>query len=61
MFMVYDANGAVFGNPKGYKTYRGASWICSVQRRKLWAIHEAKPAPKSNLIFSIKWVDTCKN
>ena len=66
MFFIYDCNDAVVGNPKGYKTHRGAQTQCNLDRAKptktmalLWdRFHEkAQTTGVKTRIYSIRWSD----
>ena len=53
-YYIYDANGILFGSPKGYDRYCTAQGICTRYRHKLWAIYDNKPVKTTNLMWSIK-------
>lgn len=66
MFFIFDCNNNIVGNPKGYRTHKGASRQCNIDKRKhtkimciLWnRFAEAKEInPEIKRIFSIRWVD----
>lgn len=66
MFFIFDCNNDIVGNPKGYKTHKGASTQCNIDKRchtkimcilmnrfySLNAIDQTKTR-----IFSIRWID----
>ena len=54
MFLIYDANGQLFGNPKGYKLHKSALAICTRYRHKLWAIYDIRLDTDSNILFQIE-------
>ena len=35
-YFVYDCNRNIVGNPKGYKTFRGAAWVEKRHKGALW-------------------------
>ena len=59
MFFIYDCNGAIVGNPKGYPTLRGASRQANSRALQdlLWSRFEASKvdgfAPSAR-VWSIK-------
>jgi hypothetical protein len=61
MYYIYDCNGEVIGNPKGYRTFRGANQQANSRRSKvypkIWATYEKRKAlePTFNLIMSIEY------
>jgi len=66
MFFIFDCNDNIVGNPKGYKTHRGASTQCNIDKRchtKIMCIlinrfYEQKAIDQTKTrIFSIRWVD----
>lgn len=66
MFFIFDCNNEIVGNPKGYKTHRGAQTQCNLDKSKptktmalLWDRFHAKAqlGQKSSRIYSIRWVD----
>ena len=66
MFFIFDCNNEIVGNPKGYKTHRGAQTQCNLDKSKptktmalLWDRFHAKAqlGGKSSRIYSIRWVD----
>jgi hypothetical protein len=47
MFFIRDCNDAIVGNPKGYRTMRGAQAQTSPRKpvgRAIWAAYEARDA-----------------
>jgi hypothetical protein len=69
MFFIFDCNGDIVGNPKGYKTHKGASTQCNIDKRchtKIMCIlmnrfYEQKAIDQTKTrIFSIRWVDQPK-
>ena len=54
-YYIYDANGVIFGNPKGYDRFGNAQSICTRYHYKLWAIYDNKPVKTSNLLWEIKF------
>jgi hypothetical protein len=68
MYFIFDCNGDIVGNPKGYKTHKGAQSQCKLNgqskvMRLLWnrfferAQIDSTKAP----IYSIRWVDQPKS
>jgi hypothetical protein len=66
MFFIFDCNGDIVGNPKGYKTHKGASTQCNIDKRchtKIMCIlmnrfyEQQEVDQKKTRIFSIRWVD----
>jgi hypothetical protein len=66
MFFIFDCNDAIVGNPKGYKTHRGAKTQCNLDKSKptktmslLWDRFHARAQidPTKTRIFSIRWVN----
>lgn len=59
MFFIYDCNDNIIGNPKGYRTVRGASHQANTRalQNLIWSRFEATKvngvAP-NNLVWSIK-------
>lgn len=56
MFYIYDCTGSLVGNPKGYKTFRGAAnqtqgraKVC----REIWARFYSRVDQTDNHIFSV--------
>jgi len=54
MFFIYDANGQLFGNPKGYKLHKSALSICTRYRHKLWTIYDTRSNTDSNVLYHIE-------
>lgn len=70
MYFIFDCNGQIVGNPKGYKTHKGAQTQCNLKYDKqtkimalLWdRFHaEANMGNKKTRIYSIRWVDQPKS
>ena len=69
MFYIFDCNDAIVGNPKGYKTHKGAQAQCNLDRSKptkimalLWERFYARAqvdATKTR-IYSIRWAEVQK-
>jgi hypothetical protein len=66
MFFIFDCNNDIVGNPKGYKTHRGAQTQCNLDKSKptktmafLWDRFHARAQidPTKTRIYSIRWVD----
>jgi hypothetical protein len=66
MFFIFDCNGDIVGNPKGYKTHKGAATQCNIDKRchtkimcilmnRFYALNEIDQT--KTRIFSIRWVD----
>lgn len=53
-YYIYDANGDLFGNPRGYALFCTARGICTRYQHKLDDIYDARPARIDNLIWTIK-------
>ena len=53
-YFIYDANGDLFGNSKGYRRYQDAQRICTQKRHKLWEIYDKRQRTESNEIWNIK-------
>jgi hypothetical protein len=70
MYFIFDCNGQIVGNPKGYKTHKGAQTQCNLDKSKptkvmalLWDRFHARAqidATKTR-IYSIRWVDQPKS
>lgn len=56
MYFIFDANGILFGNPKGYAKHSSAQSICTRYRHKLWQIYDDRLHTESNLIYEIKLI-----
>lgn len=66
MFFIFDCNNDIVGNPKGYKTHRGAQTQCNLDKSKptktmslLWDRFHARAqmTGEKSRIYSIRWVD----
>lgn len=53
-YYIYDANGILFGNPKGYDKFCTVKGICTRYSHKLWVIYDARQVRIDNLIWTIK-------
>jgi hypothetical protein len=69
MFFIFDCNDQIVGNPKGYKTHKGAQTQCNLDKSKptktmalLWDRFHAKAQMTGikSRIYSIRWVDQPK-
>jgi hypothetical protein len=69
MFFIFDCNGDIVGNLKGYKTHKGAQTQCNLDKSKptktmalLWDRFHAKAqlTGEKSRIYSIRWVDQQK-
>jgi hypothetical protein len=69
MFFIFDCNDDIVGNPKGYKTHRGAQTQCNLDRSKptktmalLWDRFHTNThvTGAKTRIYSIRWVDQPK-
>jgi hypothetical protein len=69
MFFIFDCNNEIVGNPKGYKTHRGAQTQCNLDKSKptkimalLWERFHAKAQITGikTRIYSIRWIDQPK-
>lgn len=56
MYFIFDANGVLFGNFKGYKKHSIAEGICTRYRHKLWQIYDERYDKQSNMIYKIKFL-----
>ena len=58
MFFIYDCNNNVVGNPKGYRTHKGAATQTTGIRypacKAIWAAYEARANKSDNFLCSIK-------
>lgn len=60
MFYIRDCNDIIMGNPKGYRTMRGAMHQAESKKskihRELWARFYAKKKenPESTFVYSVK-------
>jgi hypothetical protein len=64
-FYIFDCNGDIVGNSKGYKTHRGAQAQCERTgkiRTAIFTAHHLKEWPKNGIkhLYSIRWVDYSK-
>jgi hypothetical protein len=62
MFQIFDCNGQAVGNPKGYRTHRGAQAQCERTgkiRTAIFTAHHLKEWPLNGIkhLYSIRWVD----
>jgi hypothetical protein len=64
MFFIFDCNGDIVGNPKGYRTHKGAESQCKLNGKTktmqiLWNrfFDKAQKMEGKSLIYSIRWVD----
>lgn len=66
MFFIFDCDNNIVGNPKGYKTHRGAQTQCNLDKSKptktmslLWDRFHARAqmTGEKSRIYSIRWVD----
>ena len=52
MFFIYDCNGAIVGNPKGYPTFKGAHIQAHKRNapayRAIWAAYDARAVSYDN-------------
>ena len=70
MFFIFDCNGEIVGNFKGYKTHKGAQGQCNLDNSKptkimalLWdRFHaQAQLDNRKSRIYAIRWVDQPKS
>ena len=57
MYFIYDCNGKIVGNPKGYATMRGASRQAKIFNSKAWRdIRKARDLDltSTTILYSIK-------
>jgi hypothetical protein len=68
-FFIFDCNGEIVGNQKGYKTHKGAQTQCNLNLSKptkimslLWdRFHaQAQLDNRKSRIYAIRWVNTSK-
>jgi len=68
-FFIFDCNGEIVGNPKGYKTHKAAQTQCNLDKSKptkimalLWdRFHAmAQMDNRKSRIYAIRWIDTLK-
>lgn len=63
MFFIFDCNGDIVGNKKGYATHKGAQMQCEKKgkiKTTIWTTYALKPQNNKNetaLVYSIKWVE----
>ena len=64
MYFIYDCNGNIVGNPKGYRTYNGAerqqNSKKSIAYKAIWDAYYLKapnPANNDRLVCSIKLIE----
>ena len=53
-FFIFDANGNLFGNTKGYKRIQDAQRICTRKRDELHEIYTKRTRTESNTFWEIK-------
>jgi hypothetical protein len=59
MYFIYDCNGVVIGNPKGYRTFRGASRQANGKTKvnnEIWTRFYVRTDKSNNFVNSIKLV-----
>lgn len=70
MYFIFDCNGDIVGNFKGYRTHKGAQTQCNLKYDKqtkimalLWDrfYAQANMGTKKTRIYSIRWVDQPKS
>jgi hypothetical protein len=68
MFFIFDCNGAIVGNPKGYRTHKGAERQCKLNgnskvMQTLWNrfFERSQIDGTKTRIYSIRWVDQPKS
>lgn len=68
MYFIFDCNGDIVGNFKGYRTHKGAERQCNLEGKTkvmqtLWARFHARAQidPTKTRIYSIRWVDQPKS
>ena len=67
MFFIFNCNGSIIGNPKGYKTYKGAKAQFKKPTRIKSEIYSEffnrtfGENPHKTLIYSIRWIDQPKS
>ena len=60
MYFIYDCNNSIIGNPKGYRTYRGASQQASGKTKVktlIWDRFHGRDNKKDTWVSAIKLVD----
>lgn len=63
-YFITNCNDQVVGNPKGYRTFKGANQQANGRtklRNLLWDTFDARSNRSNNLIHSIKLYDTIKH
>lgn len=61
MYFIYDCNNSVIGNPKGYRTFRGANNQTDGKtkiRNLIWTRFYARENKTDELVCSIKLKET---
>lgn len=65
MFFIFDCNGKIVGNPKGYRTHKGAEGQCKLNgnskvMQTLWNrfFERSQIDGTKTRIYSIRWVQT---
>ena len=53
-FYIFDANGVISGNAKGYARHSIALRICTRFRHKLWGIYDNRQDLTDNTIYNIR-------
>ena len=53
-FYIFDANGVIFANAKGYARHSDALRICTRYRHKLWMIYDNRQNKADNTIYNIR-------
>ena len=68
MYFIFDCNGDIVGNFKGYRTHKGAETQCNLDGKTkvmqtLWARFHAQAQidNRETRIYSIRWVDQPKS
>jgi len=67
MFFIFNCSGQIIGNPKGYKTHKGAEAQCTKPTRIRSEIYSEffnrtfGENPHKTLLYSIKWVEQPKS
>ena len=68
MYFLFDCNGDIVGNFKGYRTHKGAERQCNLDGKTkvmqtLWARFHAKAQTDNTkrTIYSIRWVEQPKS
>lgn len=55
MFFIFDADGNIFGNPKGYKKHRHAVMIAKRKIAQIWVIYDAKPRESRSILWRVEF------